>query len=279
MDNLNHPNGPGAIERLLGADRAIVLSAVALIVLFSAVYTVLGIGMQMSAIDMTRMARPIGNPMAMGTGPTWTIGYIALTFLMWWVMMIAMMTPSATPTLLLYSAMKRVSAEPESTPQYTLFFLFGYLLSWAAFSAFAVALQSKLQSLGLISPQMMTLNSQLIAGIVLIGAGLYQFTSLKQACLRRCQSPAQFLTKHRRTGKTGALLMGVHHGSYCLGCCWALMALLFVGGVMNLYWITGLAIYVALEKLTAQGQRLARVAGVALFCFGAYLLLAHFSAV
>ena len=119
---------------------------------------------------------------------------------------------------------------------------------------------------------MMTIKSRSFAGAVMILAGLYQFSALKQSCLSHCRSPAEFLSAHRRPGASGALVMGMHHGSYCLGCCWALMALLFVGGIMNLYWIFGLALYVLAEKLAPRPDLLNKGSGVVLFLVGAYLV-------
>ena len=119
----------------------------------------------------------------------------------------------------------------------------------------------------------MTINSNVLAGVVLLGAGLYQFSGLKNACLKHCRSPAIFLSEHNRPGLRGALTMGAHHGVYCLGCCWALMALLFVGGIMNLYWVIGLALYVLIEKTLPFGEIISKSAGVVLVCAGLYILI------
>lgn len=262
----------GPVERLMRQDKWIVLSSVALIVAASAWYTVAGIGMNMTAVDMTRMARPIGTPMEMGMSVTWTVTYAVLIFLMWWVMMIAMMTPSAAPTLLLYTALKRAGPDSEQATLLSGLFLLGYLLAWAVFSLAATGAQWALETVGLSDGPMMTIRFRAFAGAVMLLAGLYQFSGLKESCLRHCRSPAHFLAEHRRPGRTGALIMGADHGVYCLGCCWALMALLFVGGIMNLYWIVGIAIYVAIEKLAPQGRWLSAATGVALILAGAYLL-------
>lgn len=266
--------GAGPAERLARNDTAVVIGAVAVIVFLSALYTIFGLGMQMSAIDMTRMAGPLGRPMSMGAGPAWTPAYALLVFLMWWIMMIAMMTPSAAPMLLLYTAVKRSGPEAPRAARLSLLFLAGYLLAWAAFSVIAATLQFAAETAGLVSGRMMTLRSPGFAGAVLLAAGLYQLTPLKQACLRHCRAPAHFLSAHRRPGATGALRMGAHHGLYCLGCCWALMALLFVGGIMNLYWIAGLALYVLAEKLAPNARLFSRVTGVALIAAGLALLIA-----
>jgi len=149
----------------------------------------------------------------------------------------------------------------------------GYIAAWAAFSLVATAAQGALAALGLVSPMFMTLVLPWTGAIVLIGAGLYQFTPLKAACLDHCRGPVDALTRHRRTGRAAPFRMGLLHGSYCLGCCWALMALLFVGGIMNLWWIAGLAVYVAVEKLAPAGERLARVMGVMLVIAGLALMV------
>ncbi len=254
------------VERLVRRDRMIVLAAVAAIVLLAGIYTVLGVGMNMSALDMTRLSRPMQTG-----GAIWTPAYAALVVLMWWIMMIAMMTPSAAPTLLLFTALKRHGKDKPAAAVYALVFLAGYLLIWALFALIASFLQWGLGMAGLVSA--MTISARALAGAVLLGAGLYQFSGLKNACLKHCRSPAYFLTENHRPGRRGALFMGAHHGTYCLGCCWALMALLFVGGIMNLYWIVGLALYVIAEKTFRWGEILARSAGAALIVAGGLVLL------
>ncbi len=249
-------------------ERAVILASVAAIVVLAGAYTVLGVGMDMSALDMTRMARRIGSPMQMQMVIDWNSYFAALIFLMWWIMMIAMMTPSAAPTLLLFAALRRHGDHAQSASLDTGKFLAGYLLAWAGFSVAATGAQWAAQTNGLVSPQMMTIDSRLIAGVILVAAGGYQFSGLKNACLKHCRSPAQFLTDHRQSGAFGPLIMGAHHGTYCLGCCWALMALLFVGGIMNLYWIVGLALYVLLEKWAPYGNLVSRIAGFGLILFG-----------
>lgn len=257
----------------MSRDTWVVAGSVFAIVLMAGLYTITGVGMNMSALDMTMMAGPIGNPMAMGGSQPWSIGYTLLVFLMWWVMMIAMMTPSAAPTLLLYTALKRHGSERASATKLSLIFLAGYLLIWGGFSLLAAGAQWGTETLGLVNGPMMTLASRPAAGVVMILAGLFQFSTLKTACLKQCSSPADFLTRHRRTGGGGALLMGMHHGAYCFGCCWALMALLFVGGIMNLYWIVGLAIYVLAEKIVPSPRLFARCTGAVLMVWGLWCIL------
>lgn len=260
------------VERVVRNDRIIVIASVTVIVILSAFYTVFGVGMNMTALDMTRMARPIGEPMTMGMQPHWTAAYAVLIFLMWWVMMVAMMTPSAAPMVLLFNAVKKAGTQPPAASHLSLVFLSGYLATWAGLSVAAAALQWSLENVDIADGPMMALKSRSFAGLVMIAAGLFQFTNLKRACLSHCRSPALFLAEHSRPGIGGAFVMGAHHGLYCLGCCWALMALLFVGGIMNLYWIVGLAIYVLIEKVVPNGEVMVKVAGAALVAAGAYVL-------
>jgi predicted metal-binding membrane protein len=267
----------GPVEKLVRQDQRIVALAAALIVLLAGTYTYFGVGMNMTALEMTRMAQPIGEPMSMGTQPVWTGKFVALIFLMWWIMMIAMMIPSAAPMLLLYTALKRMGSEGERAVSLSFHFLIGYLATWAFSSAVATGLQFGAESWGLLSGPMMAVNSHTFAAIVFISAGLYQLSSLKESCLRHCKSPAFFLTEHSRPGSWGAFRTGARHGVYCLGCCWALMALLFVGGVMNLFWIVGIAIYVLFEKAVPNGRVFVRSTGVGLILFGGYLLVTSWS--
>ncbi len=263
----------GAVEHLASKDRMIVMFAVAAIVVLAGIYTITGVGMKMSAFDMTGMANSIGAPMQMGQVADWTATYAVLLVLMWWMMMIAMMTPSAAPTLLLFAAMKRHGKDKLNAAYYSGLLLAGYLLIWALFSIIATCLHWGLETLGLISSTMMTVSSGLLAGLTLLCAGLYQFSELKNTCLKQCRSPAYFLSENNRPGAFGAFKMGAHHGVYCLGCCWALMALLFVGGIMNLYWIVGLALYVLAEKILPFGELISKVIGIILIFTGIYVIL------
>jgi len=266
-------NGKGAVERLVSKDRMIVMLAVFAIVVLAGIYTVTGVGMNMSALEMTKMGKPIGTTMHMGNSPDWSPTYFTLVILMWWMMMIAMMTPSAAPTLLLFTALKRQGKDKRNAAFHSGLLLAGYLMVWAVFSVIAALLQWGLEVTGLISATMMTINSKLFAGSLFLCAGFYQFSDLKNACLKQCRSPAYFLSENHRPGLVGAFIIGAHHGVYCLGCCWALMALLFVGGVMNLYWIVGLALYVLIEKTLQYGKKISNITGVILIITGCYTLL------
>ena len=223
------------------------------------------------------MARDIGGlgmtdmPMTMTALEPWDLQIAFAVFLMWTIMMVGMMLPSAAPMILLNAALLRKSEEPQPVQSFTILFLLGYLASWTVFSAVATALQWWLASMQLVTPMMRGASSLLNAAI-LIAAGIYQWLPLKEACLRYCSTPAAFLTKHRRSGPSGAFLMGLYHGVYCVGCCWVLMLLLFVGGVMNLLWIAGLTVFVLLEKAVPGGEIIGKTAGVFLVVAGAWIL-------
>ena len=203
---------------------------------------------------------------------SWTPGYVAVVLLMWAVMMAAMMMLSAAPMILLFGTIPRRRQTTVDSPADAGVFGVGYVVVWAAFSLVAVALQFGLEQAALLSPMMST-TSRALAGAVLIGAGVYQWTPLKQACLRRCRSPLDFLMTEWREGRWGAFVMGLRHGGYCLGCCWVLMLLLFVGGIMNLAWIAGIAAFVLVEKLAPAGHWIGRGAGVALILWGVATLV------
>ncbi len=256
-----------SIESLLRRDFWISLGALILIIVMTWAWLVTGAGMDMTALEMTRMDPAMAMPAA-----AWNRDYAVLMFLMWWIMMIAMMLPSAAPVILLAAALNRRTSPEHSPYGSSSCFLTGYLLAWAVFSAVAVIGQWLLQTNGLLTG-FLHLNNQSMAGVLLMGAALWQLTPVKQACLRHCRSPVDFLIQRRRPGMTGALRMGAGHGIYCLGCCWFLMLLLFVGGVMNLYWIAALALYVLAEKFLPVGHRISQIAAVILFPAGAFLLL------
>lgn len=199
--------------------------------------------------------------------PPDSFAYVVLLFLMWWSMMLAMMLPSAAPAILSYGAIARKLSGPSGLWA----FAAGYAAIWTAFSAGAVLLQIVTADVIRLTG-MMAVTSRTIGGLLLLAAGLYQLTPLKNACLRHCQSPFFYLAHHWRNGLAGAFRMGLDHGSYCLGCCWMLMLLLFYGGVMELTWIVGLALYVAAEKLIPARFRFDRIAGIVFAVWGASVL-------
>jgi predicted metal-binding membrane protein len=228
-----------------------------------------GAGMEMGPIEMTAMAGMDGWLMRPAV---WVPAYAVLIFAMWWVMMVAMMLPSTLPMLLLFSRVNRGDKTAGAPLASTALFATGYLLVWGGFSAVATTLQWGLESARLLSPMMATTNHWLGAGI-LVTAGLWQLTPLKAVCLHHCRTPLGFLIGNWRDGWFGSLCMGLEHGAYCLGCCWFLMSLLFFGGVMNLYWISGLAVFVLLEKWIPLGHWFGRLAGIALVVCGAMLAI------
>ncbi len=242
------------------------VAALLAVIVLSWTWIALGAGMGTSALVMTRMPRDMVMQPAV-----WSAGYAVLMFSMWWIMMLAMMLPSASPMLLIFARIRRreqAAARPW-TP--TGVFAAGYLAAWAAFSAAAVALQWALERAGLLS-SMMSTTAVWLGAAILIAAGLWQLGPIKHTCLRHCRSPIGFLAAHWRDGLAGAFRMGLVHGAYCLGCCWFLMVLLFFGGVMNLYWIAGLAAFVLLEKLTPMGHWLGYASGLGLAALGVWLL-------
>ncbi len=261
------------IEAFLRRDRVVVGWALAGLVILSWTYLLLGAGTGTPASQMSGFptAPRMNDPMSMMQPAQWTIGYALLIFVMWWLMMLATMLPSAAPMILLYAALTRKQVESRSPYMGTGLFALGYLGVWAGFSAIAVVLQWQLARYALLSPMMVT-TSVAVGALLLIAAGVWQFTPLKHACLRHCRAPAEFLATHWRAGQAGAVRMGLLHGLYCLGCCWTLMLLLFYGGIMNIYWIAGLATVILIEKIAPVGIWVSGLLGVALIVWGGMLL-------
>ena len=255
-------------------DRLVPTLGLAALALTAAAYTVAGVGMPMSALDMTAMGG-LGGPLegmaalAMAP-PDWTAGYALAVVLMWWIMMIAMMTPSAAPVVLLYDALRARLGRPRAVPVAA--FAGGYMATWLGFSLLAALLQWALERKGLVAPSMMVLSGHLLGGAVLVAAGLWQLTPAKQACLRFCRNSAEVLAGRLGGGAGTAFRTGLRHGAWCVGCCWGLMALLFFGGIMNLWWILGLALIVLVEKLWTRGPAFARAVGVLLLLGGGWML-------
>jgi len=202
---------------------------------------------------------------------TWEPGHLAMLFAMWAVMMAGMMLPSAAPIVLLYAGVVRKSPGIERPAAHVYAFAAGYLAVWTGFSLAATALQRVFTESLLLSPTMAS-QSPAFAGAMLFFAGVYQLTPWKRACLAWCRSPVDFLTRFWKPGVSGGFRLGVAHGLYCVGCCWALMLLLFVGGVMNLRWIAVLTIFVLLEKVTPLGAKRARWLGLVPIALGSWML-------
>ena len=251
-------------------DRVILSSCLVLLTALAWTYLV-HLDRQMStAMQYDRAMADMGMTMDV----PWTAGDVFLTFAMWVVMMVGMMTASAAPVMLLFAGMHAGRGAPRA-PRVVVAFGAGYLLVWTAFSAVAALAQWALHRTAMLSPSMTTSSARL-GGAILIAAGVYQLTPFKGACLAHCRSPLGFLMSHWRDGEAGALRMGIEHGTYCLGCCWALMCVLFVVGVMNLVWVAAMTIFVLLEKIGPAGALVARVAGVAMIASGALVWSAHF---
>jgi predicted metal-binding membrane protein len=222
-------------------------------------------GMDMAGMDMPGMVMPGLQ--------TWGAGTVLLLFVMWAVMMVAMMLPSATPMLLAFLTVNRqrqASARPYVPVS---IFLFGYLAVWTVFSAVATLAEWGLHQAALLSPAMAATSPALNGGL-LIAAGVFQWTPLKRTCLKGCRSPLSFLMSEWREGAAGAFIMGLRHGAFCVGCCWVLMALLFVAGVMNLFWVAVIALFVMAEKILGKGELLGHIAGIALVMAGV-AMMAH----
>ncbi len=221
--------------------------------------------------DMPSMA---GAAMAAQPAP-WTATDFVLMFVMWWVMMVGMMLPSAAPMLLTFATVNRKKRARGQPYVPTAVFALGYLAAWGGYSLAATAAQWGLEQAALLTPMMRT-ASPILGALLFAAAGIYQFTPLKYACLAHCRSPFDFILNRWRDGARGALRMGAGHGLYCLGCCWVLMALLFVGGVMNLLWVAAIAALVFAEKLLPAGKwaarGIARAGGALMLAFGGYLL-------
>jgi len=255
----------------LKRDRLIVGAALAFITI-AAWSCMLPIARTMSGSAPATTAMPGMNMAPEFT--SWTIAHPFWAFAMWSTMMIGMMTPSAAPMVLLYAQVARQAGTLGRVFAPPGWFAGGYLLAWTSFAALATLAQAGLERAALLSPMLVSASHR-FGGVVLVGVGLYQLMPLKQACLAQCRSPLAFVQRHGgfRADAAGSLRLGRLHGYYCIGCCWALMALLFVGGVMNVLWIGGIAILVLGEKVLPHGAFLARVAGFAALAGGVWMTL------
>ena len=251
----------GIIEAALRHDRLAIVGALGLVTLLAWGYLLSGAGMDMPSMDVN-MVMPMD----------WTPLYTLVMFFMWWIMMTAMMLPSAAPMILLFALVNRRSRGQGAPFVPTAVFASGYLIAWGGFSLAATLLQWWLEQAGWLTMAMASANPWL-SGVLLIAAGIYQLSPLKHACLRHCRGPIDFITRYWRPGHAGALRMGLEHGAFCVGCCWVVMGLLFYGGVMNLYWIVGLAVLVLVEKVLPADHRLGNISGVGFLFWGAWLLI------
>ena len=252
---------------LSGRDRILIVTCIFLVTALGWIYLI-HLDRQMS-VDMEhdKMMAAMGMPMQM----PWTAPDFFFTFAMWSVMMLGMMAPSVTPMLLLFAG-TRAGRGRRGFSLALLMFGCGYLAVWTAFNACATLAQFGLHQATLLSAAMAASNRAL-GGAILVAAGAYQLTPWKSACLAHCRSPLGFLMTHWRDGPRGAFEMGLRHGAYCLGCCWALMCVLFAVGIMNLVWVAALAAFVLLEKIGPAAMLIRRAAGVALAALGLLLIL------
>ena len=278
----------GTTDAVLRRDRAIVIAALAAISALAWAYTLwlaaemsmmempapAAAGGAMGGMDMSGMDMSGVSAAAEPAFRRWSVADFGFVFTMWAVMMVGMMMPSVSPMVLLYAAVGRKAAASGRPLAATGWFLAGYLSAWVAFSLAAASAQWILTRLALLTP-MMESASGVLGGLLVVAAGLYQWSPLKDICLKQCQTPLGFLMSHGgfRPEPSGALRLGAEHGLYCVGCCWVLMALLFVGGVMNVLWIAGLAILVLLEKVVPTGRLVPRLAGAGLAAAGFFLLV------
>jgi predicted metal-binding membrane protein len=264
-----------ALERALLRDRWIVGACLALLVALACLWlwrdhaAMADWEESMAAMGMKDMEME-GGPMATSSAPA---AYLVEAFVMWLIMMVAMMLPSAAPMILLYGKLARSGRQQGGVFASTTVFAGFYLVVWGGFSAVAALIQWTLVRSGVISDMGLAFGDRRVAGALLIAAGLYQLTPLKYACLEKCRSPLSFLMRLWRPGLAGAARLGLTHGVYCLGCCAMLMALLFVFGVMNLAWVALLAIVVLIEKVVPGGQRIGRLAGIATLALGVAMVL------
>jgi predicted metal-binding membrane protein len=263
------------LEAVLRRDRLVVAGALAAVTALAWSYILwLSADMDMGGMDMTgfRMI-PAGMGLMAPANAAWKPIEFAFVFAMWAVMMVGMMAPSAAPMILMYARVGRQALAVGKPFAASGWFAGSYFLAWTGFALGATFLQWLLEREALLDPEMAS-ASNVLGGVVLIAAGVYQWTPFKDVCLAQCQSPLQFLMRHGgfRNDASGCLLLGLQHGAYCIGCCWVLMALLFVGGVMNVLWIAALAVLVLFEKLTTFGRWIARCAGSVLVAVGAWML-------
>jgi predicted metal-binding membrane protein len=250
-----------AMEILLRRDRLVVIAGVFAVVAVAWAYI----------IYLDRSNGAMG--MVSANTRSWSLADFWLMFLMWSVMMTAMMVPTATPMILLFATVNRKNRAKQQPHVATSVFLAGYVIVWSSFAVLATLGNWALHQASLMSSMMGESTSSYLGGGLLLAAGVFQWSPLKYVCLNHCRSPIGYLMSSWKEGKGGALRMGLEHGAFCLGCCWVLMLLLFVLGVMNLLWIAGLAAFVLAEKIAPRGERAGRVAGLLLVAWGAWTML------
>jgi predicted metal-binding membrane protein len=252
-----------SLEAIVRRDRLVVTAGLVGVTVLAWAYTIY--------LAWTMPGAVTGAELAMPRMHSWQVSYLPMVFVMWAVMMVAMMVPSASPLILLFAKINR-TRDAASPALPTAALVAGYVLLWTAYGAVATLAQWGLHHAALLSPSAAS-ASPLFGGALLIAAGIFQWTPLKEACLTQCRSPLAFLMSEWREGKRGAWIMGIKHGWFCVGCCWVLMALLFVAGVMNLLWMAAITAFVLAEKLLPKGELVARAGGVVLVIAGVFVLV------
>ena len=252
--------------------RIVVLSILILISLLCWFYTVAGIGMNMSAWEMTLInlnINELSNSMEMTNSHSYTINFIdiILIFLMWFLMMIAMMLPTAIPFIMMFDKISSERKKQQYKYVLTINFFLSYILVWALFSLYVTIVHFLLQKFNILNSSILSV-SYLIGGFLFVFAGIYQMTPYKETCLRYCRNPIEFLSSEKIFHNLGAFYIGFKHGVFCVGCCWVLMLLLFYSGIMNIIWILGLSLYVMIEKFVIIGKKFNIFTGLILIFFG-----------
>lgn len=259
---------PPPVPRLPRRDRIAIVVALSGLTLLSWVYLV-DMAVEMRSADaMVTCAMCLRD---------WDLSKSVMMFVMWAIMMVGMMVPTALPMTLIFAAVARKARQQGSSIGPTGLFVAGYIIVWTVFSLLATVAQWGLDEWALLSPMMVS-TSPLLGAALLVGAGVYQLTPFKRSCLRHCRMPVYFIAEHWRDGNIGALRMGIAHGAFCLGCCWALMLLLFLGGVMSLLWILIITVFVLLEKVIPHGLGGAKLAGFGMIALGIACAVTRFTA-
>lgn len=256
------------LEHVLKRDRLIVLASLVALTVLAWGYMIA----EARAMNLTGVCCCAGMKMSGPDLNPWSTASLLPLFLMWTEMMVAMMLPSAAPMILAFAMVNRKRRENHQPFVPTAAFSGGYLAAWAGFSALAALAQWALHARALLSPMMVS-TSPFLGGGLLIAAGLFQWTPFKHACLTHCRSPLNFMMTEWRDGRWGAFRMGMKHGVFCTGCCWFLMALLFVAGVMNMWWVALIAVFVLVEKAAPRGLWIGKTAGVVLAAWGIWVLV------
>jgi predicted metal-binding membrane protein len=262
---MDAPPKTTALETLLKKDRLIIIISLVFISIICWFY-IIYLYKQMHPMNMDAFL------FAMPMSPEWTATDFLLLFLMWLVMMIAMMTPSIAPLVLIFAMVNRQKKQQQAPFVSATYLFAGYYVAWAIFGLLATLLQWRLQAIDWLDPEMF-ITHKYVAGCILLLAGIFQFTTLKTRCLQHCATPVAFIHSKWKDGRSGAFQMGIQNGIYCLGCCWILMIVLFVAGIMNLLWIAIIGAFVLVEKIYPGRKWLSMLAGILLVGCGIYRFL------